>query len=101
MRRFDRIVEPGAQPGRVHMATAAAAAGPGEHYLDVAGKGASITRDDLVGLHEPADLEPHVVADMVDEALAAVDEWPTVADRNGVDADTIEHAAARLPALGL
>ena len=42
-----------------------------------------------------------MVADMVDEALAAVDEWPTVADRNGVDADTIEHAAARLPALGL
>ena len=184
VRRFDRTVEPGAQPGRVHMATAAglleaypelgqhvgyhdvirltrrvtgdvrettemvrravfnvvahnrddharniaylwtpadgwrlapafdltfslgprptfAAAGPGEHYLDVAGKGASITRDDLVGLHEPAGLEPHVVADMVDEAVAAVDEWPTVADRNGVDADTIEHAAARLPALGL
>lgn len=183
VRRFDRIVEPGAQPGRVHMATAAglleaypdlgqhvgyhdvirltrrvtgdvrettemvrravfnvvahnrddharniaylwtpadgwrlapafdltfslgprptfAVAGPGEHYLDVAGKGASITRDDLVGLHKPAGLEPHVVADMVDEAVAAVDEWPTVADRNGVDADTIEHAAARLPALG-
>lgn len=184
VRRFDRIVEPGAQPGRLHMATAAglleaypelgqhvgyhdvirltrrvtgdvrettemvrravfnvvahnrddharniaylwtpadgwrlapafdltfslgprptfAVAGPGEHYLDVAGKGASITRHDLVGLHKPAGLEPHVVADMVDEAVAAVDEWPTVADRNGVDADTIEHAAARLPALGL
>ncbi len=183
VRRFDRIVEPGAQPGRLHMATAAglleaypelgqhvgyhdvirltrrvtgdvrettemvrravfnvvahnrddharniaylwtpadgwrlapafdltfslgprptfAVAGPGEHYLDVAGKGASITRDDLVGLHEPAGLEPHGVADMVDDAVAAVDEWPTVADRNGVDADTIEHAAARLPALG-
>ena len=184
VRRFDRIVEPGAQPGRLHMATAAglleaypelgqhvgyhdvirltrrvtgdvrettemvrravfnvvahnrddharniaylwtptdgwrlapafdltfslgprptfAAAGPGEHYLDVAGKGASITRHDLVGLHKPAGLKPHVVADMVDEAVAAVNEWPTVADRNGVDADTIEHAAARLPALGL
>ncbi len=101
VRRFDRIVEPGAQPGRVHMATAAAAAGPGEHYLDTACKGASITRDDLVGLHGPAGLEPHVVADMVDEAVAAVDEWPTVADRNGVDADTIENAAARILALGL
>ncbi|MBS1836097.1 MAG: type II toxin-antitoxin system HipA family toxin [Actinobacteria bacterium] len=184
VRRFDRIPEPGAQPGRVHMATAAglleaypelgqhvgyddvirlarrvtgdvrevtemvrravfnvvahnrddharniaylwtptdgwrlapafdltfslgprptfAAVDPGEHYLDVAGKGAYITRDDLVGLHKPAGLEPHVVADMVDEAVAAVEEWPTVADRNGVDPDTIEHAAARLPAIGV
>jgi len=42
-----------------------------------------------------------VVADMVDEAVAAVDERPTVADRNGGDADTIESAAARILALGL
>lgn len=74
-------------------------AGPGEHYLDVAGKGAGITRHDLAGLNKAAGLKPAVVEEMIDAALDAVAEWPTLSASNGVDREVIEQVAKRLPAL--
>jgi serine/threonine-protein kinase HipA len=76
-----------------------AAADAGEHYLDVAGKGAHITRDDLAGLHVAAGLRPGDVHDLVDAALAAVEQWPQLATANGVSDTTVAEVAERLPAL--
>ena len=76
-----------------------AATGPGEHYLDVAGKGAYITRADLVGLHKSAGLKPVEVEEMVDAAVAAVTHWPRLSASNGVDPEVTEQVATRLPAL--
>lgn len=75
------------------------AAGPGEHYLDVAGKGRDITRADLRGLSAAAGLKPATIDDIVDAALETVGHWRSKAAENGVDGGTIEEAAARLPAL--
>jgi serine/threonine-protein kinase HipA len=75
-------------------------AGPGEHYLDVAGKGKDITRDDLKTLCKPAQMKPHEIDDLIDAALAAVHTWPDLAAPNGVDDATIEQVGNRLPALG-
>lgn len=71
----------------------------GEHYLDVAGKGADITRGDLLGLAKPAGLKVGAVSEMIDAALAAVGEWSVLAAANGVDDDIVARAADLLPAL--
>jgi serine/threonine-protein kinase HipA len=75
-------------------------AGPGEHYLDVAGKGKNITRADLVGLSKASGLKPSVIDAMIDAVLAAVAQWPAMATANGVDAALVAEASTRLPALG-
>jgi serine/threonine-protein kinase HipA len=74
-------------------------AGAGEHYLDVAGKGRDISRQDLCGLAKPAGLKPAVVDEMVDAAIAAVRSWPALASANGVDDAVAAQVAARLPAV--
>ncbi len=75
------------------------ASGPGEHYLDVAGKGKDITRQDLVGLSTAAGLKPAVIDEMVDAALAAIDAWPALSAANGIDPEVADQVASRLPAL--
>lgn len=74
-------------------------ADPGEHYLDVAGKGKDITRKDLLGLTTAAGLKANVVEEMIDSALAAVAQWPEMSVSNGVDPELAEQVAKRLPAL--
>jgi hypothetical protein len=75
------------------------AAGAGEHYLDGAGKGADITRKDLLGLHKAAGLKEAEVSDMIDAALAAVGDWSALATINGVAADIVARNASLLPVL--
>ena len=75
------------------------ASGPGGHYLDVAGKGKDITRQDLVGLSTAAGLKPAVIGEMVDAALAAIDAWPALSAANGIDHEVADQVASRLPAL--
>ena len=72
---------------------------PGEHYLDVAGKGKDITRQDLGGLTKAAGLKLVVVEEMIDSALAAVAQWPELSVSNGVDPEVADQVAKRLPAL--
>ncbi|HMS13123.1 MAG: type II toxin-antitoxin system HipA family toxin [Microthrixaceae bacterium] len=72
---------------------------PGEHYLDVAGKGTDILRADLIGLHQPAGMAAAEVSDMIDAALDAVGTWSALASANGVRDDIIERTAQTLPAL--
>lgn len=74
-------------------------AGPGEHYLDVAGKGTGISRQDLRGLAKPSGLKPAEIDEIVDRAVAATESWPTLATANGVPADVVTQVARRLPAL--
>lgn len=73
--------------------------GPGEHYLDVAGKGTGITRPDLRGLSTAAGIRPNDIDEMVDAALAAVATWPALAAANGVPLQVVDDVARRLPAL--
>jgi len=75
------------------------AAGPGEHYLDVAGKGKGITREDLRSLSAAAGIRPGDIDDMVDAALAAVEEWASIAGANGLPPNVVDDVAERLPAL--
>lgn len=72
---------------------------PGEHYLDVAGTGRDITRDDLRRLSTPAGVTENDVDQMIDAALAAVAQWPEIAAANGVPRGTVDAVASRLPAL--
>lgn len=72
---------------------------PGEHYLDVAGKGKDITRDDLRSLSTASGVKPADIDQMIDAALAAVAQWPALAAANGVPSGTVDAVAARLPAL--
>ena len=74
--------------------------GPGEHYLDVAGKGAAISSADLRSLAKSAGMKPRDIDDLVDAAIAATGHWPELAAHNGVDRHTIEEVAMRLPAIG-
>jgi serine/threonine-protein kinase HipA len=71
----------------------------GEHYLDVAGKGARISRADLRTLARAADLKPSEVDDIVDQTVAAVAQWPQLATANRVADAHVAEIAARLPAL--
>lgn len=89
---YDLTHSMGPRPGHVD-------AGPGEHYLDVAGKGKDITRQDLAGLTKAAGLKLVVVEEMIDSALAAVAEWLRLSVSNGVDSEIAEQVAKRLPAL--
>lgn len=73
--------------------------GPGEHYMDVAGKGAHITRGDLHSLAGPADLTTDAIDEMIDKAVAAVAAWPQYAADNGVSAKHAQEIARRIPAL--
>jgi serine/threonine-protein kinase HipA len=73
---------------------------PGEHYLDVGGKGTNITREDLQRLATAAGTTSHRIGDMVDQALAAISAWPELAATNGVGAELVEQASTRIPALG-
>ena len=75
------------------------AASVGEHYLDVAGKGTDITRQDLLRLHKAAGLKEAEVSDMIDAALAATEQWPELAIANGVDAEIVSRTELLLPAL--
>ncbi len=72
---------------------------PGEHYLDVAGKGARIGRHDLHSLAGAAQLHPHQIDNLVDEALTAIDQWAALAVVNGVTDERIAAIGARLPAI--
>jgi serine/threonine-protein kinase HipA len=76
-----------------------AGTGPGEHYLDVAGKGKDISRQDLRGLAKSSGLKPTEIDDIVDAALAATNSWPALATANGVAADVVALVASRLPAV--
>ena len=72
---------------------------PGEHYLDIAGKGKGISRADLRSLSDAAGLAPSDVDDMIDAALTAIEDWPELAATNGVPANVISEVNDRLPAL--
>ncbi len=72
---------------------------PGEHCLDVAGKGKDITRQDLTGLAKAAGLKPVVVEEMIDRTLAAVNQWPELSISSSADPEVAEQVAKRLPAL--
>lgn len=73
---------------------------PGEHYLDIAGKGARITRQDLHQLAAGAQLRTTDIDAMVDQTLTAVERWSELALTNGVSATSIATIGQRLPALG-
>lgn len=73
--------------------------GPGEHYLDVAGKGKNITREDLRSLSTAAGAKPNDIDQMIDVALAAVARWADLATANGVPQQVVDQAGTRLPAL--
>jgi hypothetical protein len=62
-----------------------AAGEPGEHSLDVAGKGEHITRQDLRALAKAAGLRPAEIDEMIDRTLAVVADWYGLAVANGVD----------------
>ncbi len=76
-----------------------AAGEPGEHYLDVAGKGNHITRQDLLGLAKASGLRTAEIDEMIDRTMAVVAGWPERAGANAVDPTLIAQAATRLPAL--
>ncbi len=73
---------------------------PGEHYLDIQGKGKRINREDLHGLARPADVSTAEIDGMVDATLEAVAVWPALATENGVSDELVARVATRLPALG-
>ena len=73
--------------------------GPGEHYLDVAGKGTDITRSDLRRLSKPSGLKDSEIDEIVDAAIVATNSWAALALANGVPADVVLQVAARLPAV--
>ncbi len=73
---------------------------PGEHYLDIGGKGKGISREDLHGLARPASISTNDIDEMVDTTLEVVASWPSLADANGVSHELVEQVATRLPALG-
>ena len=75
--------------------------GPGEHYLDVAGKGKDITREDLRGLSTAAGVKPNDIDEMIDGALEAVARWASLATTNGVPHQVVDQVATRLPAHNL
>jgi Protein of unknown function (DUF664)/HipA-like C-terminal domain len=70
-------------------------ADPGENYLDVAGKGKDITRQDLAGRAKAAGLKPGAVEETIDSALAAVARWPELSISNGVDTEIAEQVTKR------
>lgn len=74
-------------------------AGPGEHYLDIAGKGTNITRTDIRSLATSAGMKPSAIDELVDAAIAATKRWPELAAQNGLDQHTIDTVAQRLPAI--
>ncbi|MEZ5218527.1 MAG: type II toxin-antitoxin system HipA family toxin [Ilumatobacteraceae bacterium] len=76
-----------------------AASEPGEHYLDVAGKGKQITRQDLRGLARASGLRPAEIDEMIDRTMDVVANWSEWAVANGVDPQLAAQAARRLPAL--
>lgn len=73
---------------------------PGEHYLDIAGKGARIDREDIHSLAAAAGLQTSQIDDIIDQALDAVTGWPDLAAANGVTDEHVAEIAGRLPALG-
>lgn len=73
---------------------------PGEHYLDIGGKGKRISRDDLHGLARPADVTTAEIDEMVDATLEAVAAWPVLASENGVSDELVELVGTRIPAMG-
>jgi serine/threonine-protein kinase HipA len=73
--------------------------GPGEHYLDVAGKGTDITRDDLHTLAQAADCTTDDIDRIIDRTLDVAHGWTELATGNGLDLKTVRQIAARLPAL--
>lgn len=72
---------------------------PAEHYLDVSGKGAGITREDLRGLSRPVGLTPNAIDDMIDQALTVTTQRPEVATEYDADVDVVSAIARRLPGL--
>ena len=74
---------------------------PGEHYLDIAGKGAGIRRQDFHELARPGNLKTSQIDDMIDLALSTVESWAELATANGVSEQLVRQYAARLPALAL
>lgn len=76
-----------------------AASEPGGHYLDIAGKGSRISRQDLHSLSKASGLRTAEIDEMVDRTTALLSEWPERAVANGVDPQLVAQAAARLPAL--
>ncbi len=74
-------------------------AGPGEHYLDVMGRGRDITRQHLRLLAKSCALKPSAADKMIDATLVAVAQWPDLAALNGVSDEVIGQIAKRLPAL--
>lgn len=76
-------------------------AGPGEHYLDVAGKGTNISREDLRSLTAAAaaGLKLGDIDEMIDRTLTAVGSWEQAAVAHGVDSKLTTEIGLRLPAL--
>lgn len=72
---------------------------PGEHYLDVAGKGKDITREDLRSLSSAAGIKPGVIDDAIEATLHAVARWPDLASSNALPDEAIDDIATRVPAL--
>ena len=72
---------------------------PGEHYLDIGGKGKDISRHDLHRLARPADVHTADIDTMIDITLEAVASWPSLAAANGVSDELVGQVATRLPAL--
>jgi serine/threonine-protein kinase HipA len=75
--------------------------GPGEHYLDVAGKGTNISRKDLRSLTAAAGLKLGDIDEMIDRTLTAVGSWEQAAAAHGVDSKLITEIGLRLPALSM
>jgi serine/threonine-protein kinase HipA len=75
------------------------AAGPREHYLDVAGRRTGVRRVDLHGLAKAGGIAVAEIDEMTDACLEVVATWQDWAGANGVDAEVVAAAQARLPAL--
>ena len=73
---------------------------PGEHELDIGGKGKGIRREDLHKLAGPAGISTDEIDEMVDITLDVVASWPAAASTNGVSDELVDQVATRIPALG-
>lgn len=70
---------------------------PGEHYLDIAGKGRDIGRTDLLSLAKPAGLAPPDIDEIIRDVHHALEHWPDLASHNGVEEALIAHVSEFIP----
>ena len=75
-------------------------AGPGgEHTMTIAGEGKSPTMGHIQTLAQQADISHREVAEIIEQAQAAISRWPQWADQAGVTRRRAKEIAATFPKL--